>query len=283
MTLRWIAESVVDGELIARVGSDGEEIVAEWPGRGCLRAPRDGRSALFAPSEGASQREIEKLCRGPVRLLVHHLSGGLSLHGAACAIGERSLVLLGASGRGKSTLVAALCERHGARLLGDDAVAIRHNVERDEVLPLEHECWLTAEAAALFGHAVMTEDEKQPVAVAATESSRALPATPLDLPVGGVPLVAIVHLDFVPDVRPCLQRVFGLDAVAGVIPQVTRFIVDDPAVARRDLALLGDVVERTPVYRLQRPLDLEHLDEAARLVAGVVIGDAHTFTAEKCA
>lgn len=266
MTPRWVAESFDGDVLAARVGYEGDDVVADWPGKGRLRATRDGRSASFVPAAGASPREIEKLVRGPVRLLVHHLSGGLSLHGAAVAIGGHACVLIGASGQGKSTLAAALCERLGARLLGDDAVAIRCTPDRDEVLALEHECWLTPEAAALFGHATIADD-KEPFAVPAPDSALAQPSSPYDLPLDGVPLAAIVHLDFIEGARPRLRRTFGLDAVAGVIPQVTRFILDDPEVARRDLGTLGAIVDRTPVYRLERPLRLEDLDEAARLVA----------------
>lgn len=266
MTPRWIAESYDGDVLAARVGYEGDDVVADWPGKGRLRAARDGRSASFEPAARASPRELDKLLRGPVRLLVHHLSGGLALHGAAVAIGGRACVLLGASGQGKSTLAAALCERLGARLLGDDAVAIRCTSDRDEVLALEHECWLTPEAAALFGHAPGGV-EKEPFSVAAPDSALARPSSPYDLPLTGVPLAAIVHLDFVDGARPRLRRAFGLDAVAGVIPQVTRFILDDPEVARRDLATLGAIVDRTSVYRLERPLCLEDLGEAARLVA----------------
>ena len=267
MTPRWIAESFEEGVLAARVGYEGDEVIAEWPGTGCLRASRDGRSASFEAEAGASPRDLDKLRRGPVRLLVHHLRGGLALHGAAVAFGGRSVVLIGASGQGKSTLAAALCEQRGARLLGDDAVAIRSTSRGDEVLGLEHECWLTAEAASVFGRSV--EGEKEPIAVASMNSARAAPLSPDDLPQEGVRLVAIVQLAFVGDSRPRLSRTYGIDAIGGIIPQVTRFIVDDPAVACRDLSTLGDVVERTPVYRLERPLSLDHLDESARLVAAL--------------
>jgi hypothetical protein len=47
----------------------------------------------------------------------------LILHAGAVEHGGQALVLIGESGRGKSTLVGSLCQR-GSRLMGDDAVAI---------------------------------------------------------------------------------------------------------------------------------------------------------------
>jgi hypothetical protein len=268
MTTRWIAESFDGGEIAARVGYEAGELVAEWPGRGRLRASRDGRTATFEVARGASERDAEKLRRGPVRLLLHHLAGGLSLHGAAVAVDGRAVVVLGASGQGKSTLAAALCAQIGARLLGDDAVAVRHTPERDEVLALERECWLNGDAAALLGYAG-SGDRKNPFAVAAMESAGAVAGSALELPVDGAPLAALVHLAFAELPRPRLVRTSGLDAVVGLIPQMTRFVLDDPEVTRRDLVNLGEVVDRTPVYRLERPPRFErnHLEDAARLVA----------------
>jgi hypothetical protein len=272
MTVHWLAESFNGDELVGRVGCEGDEVIAEWPRLGCLRATRDGRTAMFDPVADAPVRELEKLRRGPVRLLVHHLRGGLSLHGAAVEIEGRACVLLGASGQGKSTLAAALCERRRARLLGDDAVAIRQTASGDEVLALEQACWLTAEAAAIFGHESSAVD-KEPFAVSARNEALVEPCLPTELPPEGASLVAIIHLDFVSGRRPSLERTFGLEAVGGVIAQMTRFIVDDPAVARRDLEALSELVARSRVYRLERQLGLEHLDEVLDLVTHATTED----------
>ena len=55
------------------------------------------------------------------RVLAHE--GRLVLHGAAVRLGDRAIVILGNSGRGKSTLAASFGQ-HGATLLGDDAAMI---------------------------------------------------------------------------------------------------------------------------------------------------------------
>lgn len=58
--------------------------------------------------------------------------GVLALHGAALALGERAVIVLGASGVGKSSTVAEAL-RLGARLLADDMVLV--DVARGRVLP----------------------------------------------------------------------------------------------------------------------------------------------------
>jgi hypothetical protein len=84
----------------------------------------------------------------------------------------------------------------------------------------------------------------------------------------------VAHLAFRDDAAsPRIVPVEGLDAVAGLLAQLTRFVVDEPAVSRRDLGLLAELVDRTRVVRLERPRRLDILWETATLVAAAVHGD----------
>ena len=74
----------------------------------------------------------------------------------------------------------------------------------------------------------------------------------------------IVHLAFTEVDAPLrIVPVVGLAAIAGLLSQLTRFVVDDPMVAQRDLAALAELVDRTRIVRLERPRRLDLLAETA--------------------
>lgn len=260
MSVRWLAESVEGGVLSARVGRAGERLVAEWPGRLSLSVERDGSDLVLEPHAAVSAADLAKLRRGAVRLLLAHLAGAIPLHASAVAIDGRAFVFVGASGLGKSTLAAALCDRAGASLLADDAVIIERHGDVYDVLALEDSHWLDHASATALGRATLFEGEKAPVA-----------ATRADVP--RAPLAMIAHLAFIESLeRPRLVPLLGLDAVGGLLSQLTRFVVDEPEVARHDLGLLAELVGRTPVLRLERPRQLDMLRETATLLTDAIHG-----------
>lgn len=259
--VRWLAESHIDGELSARVGRRGDQLVAEWPDQARLTVKRDGTDARFVPDPTADPTEVEKLRRGAVRLLLTHLAGGIPLHASAVAVDGAAVVFVGGAGHGKSTLAAAFCEILGASLLGDDAVTIERSGDGYDVVALEENHWLDAAAARALGRPDDVGEEKVPLPTRRADVARA-------------PLVMIAHLVFdAPGERSesegaRLVPVLGLDAVSGLLAQLTRFVFDDPEIARRDLRSLAGLVDRTAIVRLERPRRLDLLRETAELVAG---------------
>lgn len=267
MSVRWLAESYEGDRLVARVGRDGDVLVAEWIGLASFRANRDGSGVVFEPESGAPSLETKKLERGPARLLRLHLEGGIPLHGAAVAIDDRAVVILGAPEQGKSTLAASLCLAEGARLLADDAVAI----EKTEsggfvVLCLEDLCWLDGRASRALGIEAVESSPKRPVAVASAPNKPEKD--------GGAPKVErldmIVQLEYTEGMTVDLVRLTGIEAIAGILKQLTRLVVDEPAVAKRDLEALADLTLAVPVFRLTRPRNLERLPESVALLAATL-------------
>lgn len=265
MTVRWLAESRRDGELHARVGRDGDRLVAEWPDLVRFSVRRDGSDPVFESHPDADRGQVDKLRRGAVRLLLAHLAGGISLHASAVALEGRAVVFVGGSGQGKSTLAAALCELLGATLLGDDAVTIEVRREGYDVVALEGKHWLDAAAARAIGREGEVPDD---------ETDKA----PLDAPrvdLARAPLALVVHVAFADDDTSAvrLERVLGLEAVSGLLAQLTRFVVDEPEIARRDLTALAGLVERVPILRLVRPRRLDLLRASAERIAGALHGE----------
>lgn len=254
--VRWLAESHIDGELSARVGRRGDLFIAEWPGQANLTVHRDGTDARFVPVADADAAEVEKLRRGAVRLLLTHLAGGIPLHASAVAIDGQAVVFVGGAGHGKSTLAAAFCDVLGASLLGDDAVTIERKGDGFDVVALEKNHWLDAASARALGRPEDVGDQKIPLPTRRADVERA-------------PLAMIAHLVFTEEGDdPRLVPVLGLDAVSGLLAQLTRFVFDDPEVARRDLRSLADLVDRTAIVRLERPRRFDLLRKTAQLVAG---------------
>jgi hypothetical protein len=260
LTVRWLAESFDQGKVAARVGRDGSRLVADWSRRGRLSVNGDGTDLAFEAYPGADPLDIDKLQRGAVHLLLAHLRGKIPLHASAVALGDRAVVFVGGSSLGKSTLAAVLCERAGASLLGDDAVVIEPRDDGFHVVALDERHWLDQASARALGRT--------------SDAAGKIPLEPRRAGVKSAKLALVVHLSFsdaIDQVR--FVPVVGLDAVAGLLAQLTRFVVDDPAVARRDLATLADLVDRTRIVRLERPRQLALLHSTAEAVAACALGE----------
>lgn len=257
--ITWLAEYAPLGQLAFRIGRVGDDVVAEWTDVARLRARSDGTDVRFEALPGARASDIAKLERGSARLLVRHLRGEIALHGSAVNIRRRTVVFLGRSGQGKSTLAAALCALSGATLVADDAIAIdRAPGDSLEwlVAPTETDHWLDAHAARALG-VEMSLAEGDKLAVPATRTA--------DVP---SPLAAFVELVFDDGRRePRLSRLAGIDALGALVPHAVRFIVDDRERQREELEVLARLVEAVPTFRLERPRLLALLRPSVELAA----------------
>ena len=260
MSVRWLAESHDEGTLAARVGRDGERFVAEWVGRAHLSVARDGTDLVFEAEPDADPIEIEKLRRGAARLLLAHLAGAVPLHGSAVALDGQAVVFVGGTGLGKSTLAATFCDLAGASLLSDDAVVIERRGETHHVIAVEEQHWLDANSARALGRSGELDAEKAPM-------------MPARCDVRDAPLALILHLAFTTEGEVArLVPVEGLAAVSGLLAQLTRFVVDDAATARRDLSSLADLVASTRIARLERPRRFDLLRQTVDVVIAAIHG-----------
>ena len=254
--VRWLASYEDDGAVLFRIGRVDDELIAEWMGVARLTASRDGRRSRLEFVPGCDAREARKIEQGSARLLLRHAAGDLAFHGSAIELSGQVAVLLGRSGQGKSTLAAWL-SMHGATLFADDAVAIDPAGEhRWSVSAVEPDHWLDGDARRALG--VAAPDAEETSAKRPTRSAR--PGT------GSAPLAAFVELVFADIAAPRLVRLRGLEALAALVPQAVRFVLDEPALYRSELDRLSELVEFVDVFRLERPPVLAHLDVTGRLV-----------------
>lgn len=248
MAVRWLAETTDDRGAAARIGRDGEDLVAEWIGIARLDVARDGSNPRFVAVDGAEPAGVEKIKRGIVGLLLRHLAGEIGVHGAAFTVGDRVALVVGASGRGKSTLAAYACAQRGAALLADDAVALERERDVWRAVPLERDHWLDDDARRAVG--IVRDDVglgfKAPIAAGAVATS------PMDIG-------AIAVLEWGDVAEPRRTRLEGVEAMAALLPLLVRFVIDEPELQRRELDLVADLVARVPIVRLERPRALDAL------------------------
>ncbi len=260
--MKWISEARVEGDVVFRIGRDGAGLVAEWPDSLTLRVdPGEAPSLTVHPD--AEPAFVEKLRNGPVRALLRHLEGKITMHGATIAWGAEALCLLGDSGQGKSTLSAALCLHHGATLLGDDVAHLERDGEVVWVTPAFEDHSLTAEACLALGIPVVTDARREKTPAPA--SRRTEPAE----------LRAFVVLAFGGE-APSLTRLSGFRALGPVVSGMARFVLDDPAITARDLAAAAELARAVPVYELSRPRDLSRVAECMGALRSLLVeGEPH--------
>ena len=259
MSITWVADYVEDGVLAFRIGREGDQLVAEWIGMTTLRVRRDGADVRWEDAPAAPAVELDKIRRGSGRLLLRQLAGELALHGAAVGLEGRAVLLLGRSGQGKSTLAAALCEA-GASLYADDASCIDRDAVGWAVLAGEVNHWIDGDSRRALGLAREHEDK--------------MPSRAARVGAAAARLVAAVDLVYADDVTStCLVRRRGIDALSALVPQVARFVLDEPEVHRRELERLASLVEAVPVFSLVRPPGHVHLPAAVTAVLDLLGSD----------
>lgn len=250
--MKWLAVYEDDGRVAFRIGRDGSELIAQWPGLTTLRARRDGSGHTYEHAAGANAVDLEKIRRGTGRALLRHLAGDLSLHGSAVARAGRGIVFLGRSGHGKSTLAAACCAR-GMELYSDDVAAIENVDDRYFIAPVESDHWLDAGARRALG---LGEDEGEGKApVAAQHAAQGL-----------AELALFVDLVFDDVAQPVAAKLHPVEAIAQLVPQVARFVLDEPDVTRRELDTLARIVDRVPMIRVTRAKEYDAIPATMDLI-----------------
>lgn len=120
------------GELLPPERQDGgttscllaapQEAWLSWDEVGVFRV-RHGTEVVIMPAPGVKPEVLRLFLLGPAMAFLLHQRGRLILHGSAVAVDGQAVVILGASGWGKSTLAAALHAR-GHDILADDLAVI---------------------------------------------------------------------------------------------------------------------------------------------------------------
>lgn len=106
-----------------RFGQAGAAYLLDFPGLVRFLITDDARFLQVEPGAGVPSVTVRHLMLNQVLPLVLSRRGRFVLHAAAIAVGGEVMGLVGATGSGKSTLVAA-CGRLGAAVVADDSLVL---------------------------------------------------------------------------------------------------------------------------------------------------------------
>jgi hypothetical protein len=225
---------------------------------------RDGCEIIVDDTAALDMADIETFLIGAVSGLLLHQRGDLALHASCVAIGGKAIAITGPSGRGKSTLAAALAAG-GATLLTDDICRLLFEDQGVWAVPGSSRLRLWPDAARSLGHV------PENLSIGRSDHPKRL----LTLPSGAgdpVPLVAILRLGTDPRLdAPSLTRLSG---PASVMP--TEDLLYRARLGRRlgrRIALfqgLTRLAGLVPVFSLTRTGDMADLPDLVDLAASVL-------------
>jgi len=255
---RWAPATPGDDQL--RIGRTSSAIVIEWRGIGRLSAPLAGGSPTFVPEEPVRPDLLKKFQATELLACRRYLAGRASLHGSAVALGGQALVLVGASGAGKSTTAMALVEHSGASFLADDIVPIDWVGTIAHAPPVDDALWLTSEAREHF----RISD--------AAGAKRACPPRARGL--GPAPVRAIVLLEFDDAAStPRLVAMTGHDTFVALSQAHVSFSLGDNEGVLRDFETRTRLAAALPLLRLVRRKAIGGINAAVNVLSRYMRAD----------
>ncbi len=251
-------------DVAIRIGSTGEEPVIS-PEEVNLVIPkvasyriRGGREIVFAPREGASERNIRLFLLGSALGAIIHQRGLLPLHANAIDVGGRAVAFMGHSGAGKSTMAAWFLDR-GHRVLADDVCVV---VPDAAGFPLAYpgipRLRLWREALERSGR---NADELE---LAFDDMDKFNLPTPKPSQSGPIPLSHIYLLEKAEEQELEIRTLSGVAAVDALVANTYRggYLAQMGGTKRHLLACL-ELAKRVPVFSASRVWGFEGYDAQA--------------------
>lgn len=235
-----------------------------------VRVAPDGRDMLV----GTAVPPDRAILRWPIhtqsQIPLHYARGLLTLHGGAVMVGGRAILLTGTSGRGKTTLTAAMA-KHGFPFLSEEHCVIRPSYEGDgpTVLPVMPTLRLTRSAVEALDEdwatCVPTMREGPKRYLTRPDWFQAAP-----VPLGGFVLLRDPSQ---PDAPPGPRRLRGAEGVARVMMQ-RRLGHVLPEGRPESFAIASWLVRSGRAWEIPVCWGLADLERGVALVAETVSGAA---------
>ncbi|MEO5578209.1 MAG: hypothetical protein ABIR25_04045 [Sphingomicrobium sp.] len=221
----------------------------------------DGR-IITSPSPGLSEITIDHFLADQVhpRLIAH--AGSLVVHAGGVRVGERALLVMGQSGRGKSTLTASF-DLAGMPLLGDDAMVISMVGDQQAVRAVYPSLRLLPDSidALMRGTATAgpvayyTSKERIDVAKDGGVAEAPIPISAMFSiapPNGNEPIV--------------LRRLTPVDACMALVESSFALDPSDTARARDRMEQASALARRVPAFEITYPRDYSRLPEVRQAI-----------------
>jgi hypothetical protein len=225
-----------------------------FPGLGDFEISQDGCTAQSWPAPGVPPSTVEHLYLNQVMPLALSRQGKLVLHASAVEVGNRCLVFLGASGRGKSTLAASFATS-GARFLTDDGLQLQ---------------WIGSQLTAIPSHpsirlwqdsqdALVGDTDAMAPSLHFTSKARLLAGQQLDFCDEARPLAAIYFLGNGDAVAPNITAMKPAAALMQLVRNSFLLDIDQQEMLALHFSSLSNIANLPIHYHLDYPRQYETL------------------------
>ncbi len=246
------------GMPIAHFHRRGDTILLRFPDTADFTIRPGCDQVACHPAPEADPAAIDTLFHNSIRPLLINHSGGLALHGSACATPHGAVAFVGLSRRGKTTLAGA-CAKEGNPFLTEDLIELKRSGDSYEVVPQRPVLRVFGDTADYLrrsrqGDAAATRK----VALAANDA----------LPFAAEPsrLGAIFVLGPGEATGPLLSPMQPRQALAEIMQHAFVLDIEDKARVKAHFERLSDLAEKVPFVALDYPRDYAALPDVASAV-----------------
>lgn len=225
----------------------------------------DGKPTKIESARNVSDQTIRHFFDDQVLPRILSNAGNFVLHSAAIDVGGSAILLMGDSGRGKSTLAASF-HQQGFQLLGDDAIVINRDAMIFSATPVYPSLRLLPDSLkAIFpdnavSYRTSQYSQKRDVELAFSAS----------LDNKAVPISAGILLSSEAGPNTALQILGKADACIELVKNSFALNPTDREAARKKLNFAGAIADTIPIYSFSYPRDFTRLCEVTAAILSVI-------------
>jgi hypothetical protein len=229
---------------------------------------RDGAKILVDPAAGAVELDVRSYLMGSLFAALCHQRGLLPLHASAIGTSQGAVAFLGASGAGKSSIVAFLSQR-GYPILADDICLVDPAAPRDRrVLPVAPWLKLWSTTLDALGESsrglprIFSDDEKYRYALQQHEN----PA----------PLAEIILLERSEDqTQASFERMTPVQAIHAVLDLTYQsWLVREMGRTQQYFLRCGEALDGVRVTRMRRPWSFDAMESTLLALEAHLTGNS---------
>ncbi|MEY8120408.1 hypothetical protein AB9F26_19520 [Falsihalocynthiibacter sp. BN13B15] len=250
---RWAAQ---DGSVWLNFHRDKDGFFLRFPGLADFHVSLDGSKALCWLVPGNDTATQEHLYLNQVAPLMQSVRGELIFHASAVECLGGAIAFFGASGRGKSTLVASFAAS-GSPFLTDDGLTLEKKFDGYMSLPSHPSVRMWEDSAS----ALRTDMAALAPPVSFTEKTRVLAGDSLPHCAEPQPLIAAFFLESGEADRISFRRLQGADALTSWMSNLFILDTQDQNRIHQNFQNVANIAESIPSIALNYPRRYDGLNE----------------------
>lgn len=247
---------------VACIGEQHDGNYRLWVGSDLIVDIFSGTRTIAYQSTSLPQSTVDQILNDLVlpRLLAH--AGAFIVHAGAVQFNDRAILLMGPSGRGKSTLSASF-DRAGSPLLGDDAMIVSSLGGAPRVRPVYPSLRLFPDSIAAMMLQSASADSMSP----ATTKRRFEVANALGTDRSPISVAALFSIaPSAPDGEILLRHLSTAEACMALIESSFALDPTDLTHARRRMDDASALARQVPAFELHYPRNYDRLPEVRQAI-----------------